>query len=87
MLLVVDFLRKRVLDALVGKFKIHYKDKDMFGWLVVETNVWRRKLKYRMSIYIHIFPTKSKLWGFEEIWYDVPYRSFGFGPLLLIHWC
>lgn len=41
----------------------------------------------RYSFALHFLPHK-KYWqlGYTEDWYDGPWYSFGFGPILLITW-
>lgn len=39
---------------------------------------------YRCLVF-HILPKRYQ-YGYEEDWYDGPWPSFGFGPLLLICW-
>ena len=39
----------------------------------------------RRNIYLHLFVHRSHwLWGYDEMWYDGPHPTWGFGPFFLL---
>lgn len=60
---------------------------DMLGRLTV--GIGEKDFPFR-NLTFHILPrydsSEEHQWGYSELWYDGPWPSFGFGPLLLVCW-